>query len=323
MMNQTVYCYNSFVGRLILNRSQAISIAVCLLLQVPMIIATNGALIFALYKTNQLNSIANKLTLILSISDFLYGLVCVPSQAVLFAAFSSVRVCWYELATIFTSQLNGHFSAYIVITFSLQRYFKANPSLRSQTSMFAVAVVSKTGTTVLVAVDLLLSIGHGLVTTYFFNTTRSKIPNYLLMSINFGALLVVYLLYIRLYCRVRSHAGTTKHIRVAQAGQNNTNNGQANTRYYKDFTKTISIILVSFAICLVPYIIMDFLTGYYSFVKKAPSPQKIRFLYYLSFLPLYFFSAVNAIIILYRNKVASRYIKQRFTSVVTPSTQSI
>lgn len=321
-MNQSLYCYNSFLWRQQLSRTQTNVIAACLILIIPVILTANGALVFALYKTDQTKTMPNKLALLLSISDVMLGLICIPTQVFLFAKFPTTRVCLYELTSIFITQLNAHFSMYIVMIIALQRYFKVNPSLRSRTSWVTEALHSSSGIAVLVTTAFVLSIGHGLVTTYFFNTTKSKIPNYVLMCMNMTALITVYGMYVTLFLRVRIHTRNSRQLHEVNGRQATADGNPGNITYFKDFTKTIAIILIIFAICFMPYLIMDFVTGWYSFAKKTASPQMIRFMYYISFTPGYFFSAINATILLYRNKKATVYIKQRLTSMITPLTQA-
>ena len=531
MSNQSlssVACYNALVGRLNLSKNQATSIAISFALEIPVIVACNGVLIIALYKTKQTKSAANYAVMLLSISDLFIGLLSVPLLVILFAAFSHTRNCWLEMTAIFVGQFNSHFSGYMTMIMAIQRYLNANPSflLRRRSSIMEM-MTSEAGCKMMTFIAFIVSIAHGVVTTYLFNSTKSNIPNVVMVAINFIAIATVYIIYGKLVCRIKIHVantvshhksrprfdsnigctpettrrirsstqtsflvsqdkietcaaipsviskdgfiadetghirchtqpvsfdsdmnqdsfkarqvatetrqdnassdkdnintrhrtiisdetgrircnmqqidfdmnqenfearygdtekrqkditenqsnisarpttitsitftgpcvvsndalktGTTKYARrdtlqiSSDTGQEATETRQENKsayqdnidtrpracsstnlitskrkttpsqrRYYYDFTKTIALVLLSLAICTFPFLITDLWTGYYSFVKRTKAPQTVRYLYYLSFAPGFMHCTINALLLLYRNQAAAKYVK--------------
>lgn len=333
-MNGSKYCYNAFVGRMILSSAQTTSIAVCYGTLIPFTIACNAALVFALYKTKQFKVVANWNVVILSISDCLIGLVSAPMVVILFGKFGNKRICWFELATLLVGQTNTHFSGYMMMIIAIQRYVKVTP--RFSQSIIAEKMTTKTGLIVIVCINLITSLMHGVVTTYFFTLSTSKIPNVIMMAINCILVAIVYACYIRLFCGIKRHATSTavlwengtNHINSqnitpvnisqgAKTYKNSQKTKRPNANHgYKEFTKTMTFVLVSFAVCSIPYVLLDFWTGWYSFVKQQEAPQIIRYLYNLSLTLINLNCIINALILLYRNKKAANYIRQHLSSTV-------
>ncbi len=310
-MNLTNYCYNAFVGRMILTRAQNVSIAASTALLLPIMVSCNAAVIIAFYKTKQFNLVFNWNLATLCFSDCVLGLVSLPLYCVLFTAFGHQRTCWYEQLTMVVLQTNSHFSAYMMAVIALQRYLKARPTLAE--SWLTEKMVSKQGMIFTNSLVLIVSILHGIVSTYFFNSTTTKIPNMIMMIINLFIVLGVYICYIRLFRGIKVHVASTLILieNPAERRHDSTTSttNSSHPLYYNELAKTMYYILTSFAVCSIPYLITDFYTGYYSIVLKLNAPQTLRYLYYMSLWPLSLNTINNALILLYRNKKAAKYIK--------------
>ncbi len=311
-MNLTKYCYNAFVGRMILTRAQHLSIASVAALSIPLQISCNAAVIIAFYKTKQLKSASNWNIAILSFSDCLGGLVSLPLYCVLFAAFGKERVCWYEQLTVGMLQTNSHFSCYTMVVIALQRYLKARPGLTE--SSLSRKLASKKGTVFTSSLVLLVSILHGIVSTNFFNTTTTNIPKVIMAIINIAPVAAIYICYLRLYRNIRSHVtNITVELNSSTTHQDSTTTTTNQPTYCNELAKTMYFILASFAVCSIPFLIADFVTGWYALVLKVNAPQTVRYFYYMSFWPLSLNGIINALILLYRNKKAAKYIKDHLT----------
>ena len=237
-MSKTPFCYTAFIGRLILTKAQTTIISICFTLETPFLVISNGALIMALIKTKQYKSTANRFIILLSLSDFFTGAVSIPLQAILFATYSHKRQCWFELMTMFITQMNVHFSGYLFMIIAIQRYFKTNPSLRFRTSLSVENLLSPIGSVVLVVIAFIASVGHGLVTTYFFDSTKSKIPNYTMMAFNVILGLTVYFVYIRLFWGVKVHVAANYDGKQSIGGARTTHLNITNQQGKLDIIKT-------------------------------------------------------------------------------------
>ncbi len=314
-MSLTKYCYNGFVGRMLLTRAQNISIAASIAILIPILISSNAAVIIALYKTKQLNLVFNRNIAILCLSDCISGLASLPLHCVLFAVFGHERICWYEQLTVMMLQTNSHFTAYMMAVIALQRYLKARPTLAE--SPFTEKLLSKWGTISTVSLVLLLSILHALISTNFFNTISNRLPNIIMMFVNICIILSVYICYIRLFRGIRVHvtnnAMLNEHSAACRQSSTATTISTNQPTYFHELAKTMYYILISFAVCSIPYLITDFYTGYYSIVLKENAPQTLRYLYYMSYWPMSLNGINNALILLYRNKKAAKFIKDSLT----------
>ena len=247
MSNQSlssVACYNALVGRLNLSKNHTISIAISFALEIPVIVACNGVLITALYKTKQIKSAANCVVMLLCISDLFIGLLSVPLLVILFAAFSHTRNCWLEMSTIFVGQFNSHFSGYMTMIMAIQRYLNANPSflLRRRSSIMEM-MTSEAGCKMLTCIAFIVSIAHGVVTTYLFNSTRSNIPNVVMVAINFIAVTTVYIIYGKLVCRIKIHvANTVSHHESRPRFDSNIGCTPEMTRRIRSHTQTSFVV---------------------------------------------------------------------------------
>ncbi len=310
-MNSTKYCYNAFVGRMILTRAQNVSLAAIMALMIPFLIICNAAVIVGFYKTKQLSSVCNWSVVALSVSDGLIGIISMPLYCVLLITFGHERVCWYELLTMMVVQMNSHFSAYTIVVIALQRYLKARP--RFAETWLTEKLVSKGGTVFTCSIALFLSILHGMVSTNFFNTITTSTPKIIMMIINICLVVSVYVCYIRLYRSIKVHVANTRSLSVSAHRHGST--ATTIQPYYTELAKTMCFILATFAVTSIPYLITDFITGWYTFVLKVDAPQTMRFLYYLSFWPLVLNAVLNAVILLYRNKKAVKYIRNCMTII--------
>ncbi len=316
-MNLSNNCYNEFAGRTLLTRAQTISIAASAALLIPIQIICNAAVIIAFYKTKQLNSICNWYIVAMCLSDCFAGSVTIPLYCVLFTTFGFERVCWYEQLTMVVVQTNSHFSAYTMAVIALQRYLKARPRLSE--SWLTGKLVSKEGMIFTSSLVMFVSILHGIVSTNFFDTTTNITPKIIMMIFNIFIVVSVYVCYIRLYRSVKVHVANTAMLKenlpvslrdsTIATTTATTSIPTNQPMYFNELTKTMYFILASCAVCGIPFMITDFATGWYALVLQVEAPQTVRFLYFLSFWPLALNGINNALILLYRNKKAAKYIK--------------
>ena len=292
-----IECYSVMVWRIYLTNGQHITLGICLGFTILPIVALNFALSFGLYKVGGWRNKSKFFIYILSISDVIFGLFTVPANVVLVTLLGSERNCLIEKAFLFVGQINGHFSFYSIMAIALERYLNITAALQYGVESQGIKgkltrLISTTrGHCTCLILMLLLSTLHGLAPTYFFGKIQSNIPNIFMAFVRFAILATIYILYIRMYLILKKHVSA---------------NQQLNQRHTKVF-RTVLTILIVYTVCYLPFVLTDFATSYYSYVKKSAAPNSLRFIYYLSFTLVYLNAAINAGVLLKANKHALAY----------------
>ena len=224
----------------------------------------------------------------------------------LFTVFHDRRNCIFERASLFIAQVNSHVLGYLILVLAIDRYFNVRPNLTQQRGIIK-WILSTKGSYALVTLAIILSLLHGLVTVEFFGTAKSNIGKLIMAIFNVVIAVSVYIAYLRLYFELRAHERSVKNLR---SGQSSSVKVKSGSKYLHEFVKTIAVILVAGMLCFLPFITMDIWTGWYTLVRKIAAPRDLRFVYYLSVVPVFINSSINAVLLLYRNDKALKYVKQ-------------
>ena len=88
----------------------------------PITILANSVLIYGLYKTQQLNTIANKFILIMSVSDLCIGVFVLPLIVVMVCLQDALQSCNFELFVQCIALLSARFSFFMLMCISTDRY---------------------------------------------------------------------------------------------------------------------------------------------------------------------------------------------------------
>ena len=305
IMIDAIECYSVLAWRIYLQQYQHLTLAFCFSLTVLPVVLLNFALSFGLYKVGELRKKSKFLIFALGISDTVFGLVVIPLNIILVTALKYQRSCWFETTFLFVGQANGHFSFYTVMAIALERYLNIVSALKfgaetqSLTGRITRSISSKKGHRVLIIVMSICSLLNGLVTTYFFGTVRTSWPNFFMVCLRLTILFTIYILYSCMYFAIK------KHVRQNQP---------LNSKHSQVF-RTVATILIIYTICYIPCLTLDMWTSYYSYMKKSAAPNILRFLYYLSFFPVYMNGAFNAGILLKANKRALEYNLRPFCAI--------
>eukprot|EP00112_Aurelia_sp_Birch-Aquarium-sp1_P001220 Seg1124.2 transcript_id=Seg1124.2/GoldUCD/mRNA.D3Y31 product="hypothetical protein" protein_id=Seg1124.2/GoldUCD/D3Y31 len=300
------HCYNALAWRIILTKAQSFTAGVCIALVIIPTILTNGSLLIGLMKTKQ-----RKLSCIIyikmtAIFGCLSGTTGFLMYVLLFTIFHDRRACTFERASLFMAQVNSHVLGYLILVLAIDRYFNVRPNLRQRTGVIK-WILSANGSYALVTLAIILSLLHGLVTVEFFGTAKSNIGKLIMTIFNVVIAVSVYIAYLRLYFELRTHERSVKNLRSAQSSSAKVKRG---SKYLHEFVKTIAVILVAGMLCYLPFITMDIWTGWYTLVRKVAAPRDVRFVYYLSVIPVFINSSINAVLLLYRNEKALKYVKR-------------
>eukprot|EP00112_Aurelia_sp_Birch-Aquarium-sp1_P018037 Seg4245.1 transcript_id=Seg4245.1/GoldUCD/mRNA.D3Y31 product="hypothetical protein" protein_id=Seg4245.1/GoldUCD/D3Y31 len=303
------HCYNALAWRIILTKTQSFTVGICIALVIIPTILTNGSLLIGLMKTKQ-----RKLSCIIYIKmtamfGCFSGTTGFLMYVLLFTIFHDRRACMFERASLFMAQMNSHVLGCLILALAVDRYFSVRPKLRQQTGIIKL-ILSTKGSYALVTFTIILSLLHALVTVEFFGTAKSNITKLIMTLFNIVIAVIVYIAYLRLYFELRAHERSVKSLRLVQSSSVKVKSG---SKYLHEFVKTIAVILVAGMLCYLPFITMDIWTGWYTLVRKVAAPRDIRFFYYLSVIPAFINSSINAVLLLYRNEKALKYVKKGFT----------
>ena len=303
------HCYNALAWRIILTKKQSFTVGICIALIIIPTILTNGSLLIGLMRTKQ-----HKLSCIIYIKmTAIFGCMSAATgflmYVFLFTVFHDIRNCIFERASLFIAQVNSHVLGYLILVLAIDRYFSVRPNLRQKTG-YLKWILSTKGSYALVTLAIILSLLHGLVTVEFFGTAKSNIGKLIMAIVNVVIAVSVYIAYLRLYFELRAHERSVKNLRLAQSSSVQVKSG---SKYLHEFAKTIAVILVAGMLCFLPFITMDIWTGWYTLVRKIAAPRDLRFVYYLSLIPVFINSSINASLLLYRNDQALKYVKKSFT----------
>ncbi|XP_065064314.1 uncharacterized protein LOC135690638 [Rhopilema esculentum] len=314
-------CPNTLAWRLLLLDCQSYVYAIAVALVILPTIISNVLLFIGMMNTGQFKSSCNLYIFVSSIIGVLSGLTGFPMYVALFTLYRKERFCILEKLAVCTAQFNGHMIGYAILALAIDRYFSVRPDLAMLS--FARQVQSKLVSRFVVAIFSVLSFLHGLVSVDYFTVTKNLYGKIIMMTVNVLIVFVVYAAYLKLYHDIRVHNNSfRKAFQTSETYRVTTKFNSRTPRYLRELIKTISIILVTGMICYAPYIAMDFWTGWYTFVKKIPSPRTVRFIYYLSSVCVFLNASINAMLFLYRNQKAWLYVKHLFLLSKRHRTQS-
>ena len=303
-------CYTTIAWRTMLSPNQNLIIGLTMSLAIIPAILLNSAYCYALYSTKQLKRKSKLLVFLQSASDLFFGAISIPGSVILFIAFGNIRSCWLERLVMFIGQTNGHISLYILMVIAMQRYFAVRPRLGSSNNALAkFLLLSRTGLAITIFIVVVWSTFNGLVSVYFFGYLNSTIPNIMVMVLRSFIVLLIYIIYFRLYFSIKSHQRdmTERNRSPSEISQVEC---CKRSRKYSSFLKTVSLVLIVNAGSYVPLVAADCWTGFYTF-RNVYSPKDIRFAYYLLHFTVFLNACLNTAIYLFRDNASRAFLRKR------------
>lgn len=299
------------VHLIIFGISQAISF--------PFTIIANSMLIYALYKTGQLNTTSNKFILMMSISDMLIGLIGQPMIIIMMAIKEIFRNCTLERCLEYLVFLLANFSWFMLLLISVDRYFQVTKLNRYSEYMnpyrMKVAIIVSVLAANALAVVLLL-------TPSFTLQVILNIANILMMT--FVASLYAYMMR-----RLKEHdknlkatqmKATVKRARHLISNESSHNDQPEanditpnheelkNSRKQLSALKTIRMLIVAIFALYGPYNIASAYWAYYKFGKRVNPPFGINVFVLWAYFIVLTNTALNACIIINGNSKTRRFV---------------
>ena len=298
------------VHLIIFGISQAISF--------PFTITANSMLVYALYKTGQLNTISNKFITMMSISDMLMGLIGQPMIIILVAIKETFRNCTLERCLEYLVFLLANFSWFMLLLISVDRYFQVTKLNRYNEYMnpyrMRVAIIVSVLTANGLAVVLLLIPSFTLQVIF-------NIANILMMV--FVASLYAYMMR-----RLKKHDQNLKAIQMKETEKRprhlivneSPNNDQPetnditsnheeakNSRKQLSALKTIRMLIIAIFALYGPYNIASAYWAYYKFGKRINPTLGINVFVLWAYFIVLTNAALNACIIINGNSKTRRF----------------
>ena len=308
-------CSEILDNRLNLTVGQNLLVFVLIIIIACLSVTINSILAVALWKAKQLINSTNIYIFMLSLSDCFQGAVALPLFAVVYLIYASQMKCKLFIIARGFSSFVVHISAYMILLIAFDRYVnikldftKDNSCLRRLKSKYVSVLLLILGFTWSV-----LAAGS----TVIENELAIKLPTICVFVVEMCAIITLYVLYIKMYNKVRRHIKTS----VVYQGESNKERGGAmydqektkykrrnRPKYARELGKTILLIMIAVAVCYLPLIVThSYITG---FSQGTVSPY-VQLAYHLSFPIAYCNSVINACIILHRNSRLRRYMKTK------------
>ncbi|XP_065066118.1 C-X-C chemokine receptor type 1-like [Rhopilema esculentum] len=272
----------------------------------PITIISNAALIYGLYKMRQLNTITNKLILVLNISDLGTGIFILPSIAVMAALKVKYRNYVFELVLQYSTFLLAYFSFFMLICVSLDRYLHVTKLKKYN------AFMNEFRMKVIVVFNFVMSAVIAYISMAF-----PSFPLQIVLNLsNLICILFVFILYSIVLRRIATNAERMKKM-LRDAEEDASSRG---TRREISATKTIRYVLGALLVLCLPYNICSAIWTFYKYQEKRNPPLIINLLEYWSYVILLCNAAINALLFAYGNSVLRRFLIERITrSQVAPS----
>ncbi|XP_065066123.1 histamine H2 receptor-like [Rhopilema esculentum] len=272
----------------------------------PITIISNTALIYGLYKMEQLKTITNKFILLMNISDLGIGIFIMPSITAMMILKDKYRNCVVELVLQYCTFHLAYFSFFMLICVSLDRYLHVT-KLKNYT-----AFMNEFRMKLIVVFSFVTSAVIAYISIAFPSFPLQVVLN---LSNLFGVLFM-FILYSMVFRRIATHAEKFKRM-LRDAGEDS---GNRETRREISATKTIRFVLGALLVLYLPYNISSAIWTYYKFQEYRNPPLTINVLEYWSYIIVFFNAAINAILFAYGNSVVRRFLIARITkSQVVPS----
>ena len=300
-----------FANRHVISETQNIIFLTFLGILVPVTIIANSLLAFALIKTKQLTKPTSHIFIfLLSISDLFMGAMTIPFDIILFSKYRHTRACKLELIATAVQLFNTQVSANMIFVIALHRYIQVNPDLREITRTKE-WLISKNGSAILTLLAFIVAFVDGLLSSYFFGHYYNSIPEWILRGLKIVMMAIIFVLYLKLFCKIRRHTQTNSVLWKSENPAAMTQTTDLRPKYFGKLTVTVFLILIAIGLCYLPYIIMDICTHAIDESKIRSSVRPVRFLYFMSWGFVYINSTINAAIIISRNDKLKAFLREK------------
>ena len=302
-------CWSAFAERLVLSSLQSNLLAGLFIALSPLCVITNVLVIWALIKSKAIldrRCQMNWILLGISVSDLMVGVVTIPLVVILFTRYQFIRWCDLEKAALFIFQVNLHFSAYSLFFIGLEYYLHLDPKIGSRNRERARKLTSNRGLVLMVTTSFFLSLCHAVISsTDYKNRT---IPNTVSGILNFG-LYMSCVFFVSTYLKIRKSSMQTSSV---LGSERNLPNKAKMPQHVQIFAKFICLLMFVSCICFMPFCVIEFVFVGIKYIQRKPISQTLRFINFLTWVPLLLYSALNAVIVVSVKSNLRKVVLEKF-----------
>ncbi|XP_065066111.1 neuropeptide FF receptor 1-like [Rhopilema esculentum] len=275
----------------------------------PITIISNTALIYGLYKMEQLNTITNKFILLMNISDLGIGIFIMPSITAMIISKDKYRNCVFELVFHYGAFLLVYFSFFMLICVSLDRHLHVTKLKKYNKFMnefrMKVIVVFSFVTSAVIA---------------YISMAFPSFPLQIALNLsNLTFILFVFIWYSKMLRKIAINVERIKKM-LKDAGENH---GYREAGHEISATKTIRLVLGALLVLYLPYNFSSAIWTYYKYQEKRNPPLIMNVIEYWTYVFLLSNATINAILFAYGNSLVRRFLIGKFLrSRVVPNRTS-
>ena len=279
----------------------SVSFAIAVVIFSVLTIASNIILVYTLYKTKQLNTISNKLILVMNISDLCLGLITFPVLVIINLKRYTFNVCNLEKGSSFVSLFFGTFSFAIIYCISIDRYFRVMRLNRYNLYMNTFRMK------MMVIASFSFACGVALV----MNLHPSFLQQVFVSIGNMFAIIFLIIIYRPVLRRLQDHVSMLNSQRInsnVPSGNNETSINFQKRRNQLLATRTVKFLLITIVVLYAPFHVMLTWWTYYKFEKKTAPDHRLSVMYSWSCLLAMSNAYINSWIIIYGNTRSRRFV---------------
>ena len=265
----------------------------------PITILSNSALIYGLFKTQQLTTITNKFILIMNISDLCTGILVLPLIVVMICLKDTLQTCNFELFVQYIALLFAYFSFFMLMCISTDRYIHVTKL--NKYNQFMNTHRMKVATVLSFISSLLIAYLPISFPTFWLQLT--------LCLSDLSGVSLMFFLYSLVFRKLAIHTENFKRM-LEELGTSESTSRE--TRKEVSATKTIRFVLGALLVLYLPYNVCSVVWTYYKYDRKVNPPFFVNLFTYWSYVIVFSNAAINAIIFGYGNSVVRRLIFSRF-----------
>ena len=277
-------------------------------------ISINIFLIYGLWKLNLTKKISYKFIVCLCIGDGCVGLMTQPAISVLLMADNGGNKCILDIATHSLQIAFCQYSVLMILTITMDRFLHMTYLTRYKSLM-----TSKRGG-MLISINILITITFVLLnmiaSIYGFNF----IMHTTIIIINTIIFIIILIIYCKTYLAIRTRVQDSTIKRTMRRVINTSSillhtepviNSKPKIQYHQNFAKAMIFVLLTLAICYLPYFLLIIHISYSRFKTKEDMNNgdwRIAALYW-SIQLIFINSAANAVIVIFSSKQLRRFAK--------------
>lgn len=283
----------------------SVSLGIAFAILIVLTVVSNSTLVYTLHKTKQLNTISNKLILVMSISDLCLGLVTFPILVFVILKRNTFKVCDLEKGSSYLVIFFAAFSYAIIYCISIDRYFGVTKLNRYNLYMnsFRMKIMIISSLSLACGIALLVNLPQSFLQQVFVSIAST-------LSIIF--LIILYILVLK---KLQDHVHLLNSRRMNRnlpSGNNETSINFQDRRNQLSATKTVKFLLITIVVLYTPFNVMLTWWTYYKFLKKSEPDYRLTLVYSWSCILGMSNAYINSWIIIYGNTRSRRFVSTLF-----------